>query len=306
LSCLVLSCIIPLNPEYFSSTNNITIAMTTCIEIDDLDFQYEKVEIFKNLTTRLEMNQRYILAGLNGCGKSTLLKIIGGKVLCDANKVHVLGKDPFRDTTLNNDVVFINNSWGTQTMAYSGYNMPLQSSLQVKEMMKALKEQNPERDAELLDILDINPEWRLNAVSEGQRKRVQLYLNLLRPFKVCLLDEITVNLDLLVKDKFLNYLKKETEIRDCCIVYVTHIFDGLEEWATRLVYLHNNKEIETFEIAEIPSIYKFLLEKFKEEYDGSVEEIEEHGREVSRKNAGGYSHGVLGGMIDLKGTKGAR
>lgn len=276
--------------------------MTTCIQIDGLDFQYENVEIFKNLTTELEMNQRYILAGLNGCGKSTLLKIMGGKVLCEASKVKVLGKDPFRDTTLNNDIAFINNSWGTQTMAYSGYNMPLQSSLQVKEMMKALKEQYPERNAELLTILDVNPEWRLNAVSEGQRKRVQLYLNLLKPFKICLLDEITVNLDLLVKDKFMTYLKKETESRPCCIVYVTHIFDGLEDWATKLVYLHNNKDIETFNISAIPNIYKFLLARFREEYDGSVEEIEEHGRAVSTKNAGGYSHGVLGGVLQITST----
>ena len=173
--------------------------------------------------------------------------------------VKVLSKDPFRDTILNNDITFVSNDWGTRTVAYAGYNMPIQSSLKVNEMMVALKKQFPERNQELLEVLDINPEWSLNGVSEGQRKRVQLYLSLLKPFTICLLDEITVNLDLLVKDKFMKYLKKESLERECCIVYVTHIFDGLEEWGTQLIYLKKSKKVEITKIEHIPSIYKHLL-----------------------------------------------
>ena len=68
---------------------------------------------------------------------------------------------------------------------------------------------DPERKKNLLQVLDIDEEWKLNCISEGQRKRVQLYLNLLKPIDFCLLDEITVNLDILVKYKLFNYLKKE-------------------------------------------------------------------------------------------------
>ncbi len=40
-------------------------------------------------------------------------------------------------------------------------------------------------------------EWRrrLNKVSDGQRRRVQICLGLLKPYQVLLLDEITVDLD---------------------------------------------------------------------------------------------------------------
>lgn len=262
------------------------------IEIKNLRFDYDDKTIFKDLSLELYSNNCYILTGLNGCGKSTLMKIISGKCLCEYDKVKVLGKDPFRDTSLNNDIAYIDNNWGTQTVAYSGYNVPLQSSLQVKDMMKDLKLKYPERNDELLELLDINPEWRLNAVSEGQRKRVQLYLNLIKPFKVCLLDEITVNLDLLVKDRFMNYLKLETTRRKCCIIYVTHIFDGLEEWGTKLIYMKNSNTIEMTDVATIPSIYKYLLSNFKTDYVKTVEYDDSH-RNVSRKNAGGYSHGVL-------------
>lgn len=265
------------------------------IEINNLDFGYEKKHIFSNLSMDLYANNCYILSGLNGCGKSTLLKMIGGKVLCEYDKIKVLGKDPFRDTSLNIDITYIDNEWGKQSVAYTGYNMPLQSSLQVKEMMMQVKKLYPQRDKKLLEVLDINPEWRLNAVSEGQRKRVQLYLNLIRPFKICLLDEITVNLDLLVKDRFMNYLKSETKQRECCIIYVTHIFDGLEDWATKLIYMKNNQQIEMHDVESIPSIYQFLLANFKLEgaNKGLNKEREDRNIDINRKNAGGYSHGVM-------------
>ena len=263
-----------------------------CIEIMDLTFKYDNVTIFKNLSLELYSNNFYILSGLNGCGKSTLLKIIGGKTSATYDKVKVLNKDPFRDTTLNRDITFINNEWGMQTVAFCGVT-PLQSSLKVKEMMVKLKEEYPERSNELLKVLDINPEWRLNGISEGQRKRVQLYLCLIKPFQICLLDEITVNLDLLIKDKFMEYLKKEINLRKCCIIYVTHIFDGLEKWATQLIYLKKNKEIQTFPICDIVNIYDFLLFKFKLEYNENEVEKEENSYEISSKNAGGYSNGVL-------------
>jgi len=57
--------------------------------------------------------------------------------------------------------------------------------------------------------------------------------------QVLLLDEITVDLDVLGRADLLAYLRAETEERGACIVYATHIFDGLESWATHLMYLAN-------------------------------------------------------------------
>ncbi len=266
------------------------------IKITDLDFSYEDKTIFKNINLSLKSGNRYVLAGLNGCGKSTLLKIIGGKVLCPSNKVHVKGNDPFRNTICNSYITYINNEWGMRTVAYCGYNIPLQSSITVKEMSKQIKKQYPERNQELLHILDINEEWRLNSISEGQRKRVQLYLNLIKPFDICLLDEITVNLDILVKDKLLDYLKKESIRNNSCIIYVTHIFDGLDNWFTNLIYINKQcviNEVPNREIELSGSIYSFLLEKFKQEEKTSKNDWEQKSDKIVINNAGGYSDGVL-------------
>ena len=96
----------------------------------------------------------------------------------------------------------------------------------------------PDRRDELVGILDIDSKWRMHAVSDGERRRVQLAMGLLRPWSVLLLDEVTVDLDLLSRSEFLAFLKRETEVRECTIVYATHIFDNLADWPSHLVHLH--------------------------------------------------------------------
>lgn len=107
----------------------------------------------------------------------------------------------------------------------------------------------PDRRDELVKILDIDLVWRMHAVSDGERRRVQLAMGLLRPWRVLLLDEITVDLDLLSRSNFLGFLKKETEQRACTIVYATHILDNLAQWPTHLVRMHLGKVKEWGSIA---------------------------------------------------------
>lgn len=97
------------------------------------------------------------------------------------------------------------------------------------------------RCIELLQLLDIDINWRMHIVSDGERRRVQILLGLMNPFDVLLLDEVTVDLDVLVRADLLNFLKHETEVRGSTILYATHIFDGLNEWPTHMLHLRNGR-----------------------------------------------------------------
>ncbi|GAB2229028.1 hypothetical protein Droror1_Dr00023163 [Drosera rotundifolia] len=81
----------------------------------------------------------------------------------------------------------------------------------------------------------------MHRVSDGQRRRVQICMGLLKPFKVLLLDEITVDLDVLARADLLKFLKKECDERGATIIYATHIFDGLEDWPTHIVYVSHGR-----------------------------------------------------------------
>ena len=80
----------------------------------------------------------------------------------------------------------------------------------------------------------------MHKVSDGQRKRVQkIMLALLKPFKLLIIDEFLNELDVVIRDRFFSYLNKECELRNGAIIYATHIFDNLEKWINKVIYISN-------------------------------------------------------------------
>ena len=65
--------------------------------------------------------------------------------------------------------------------------------------------------------------------------------NLQPLFQVLLLDEITVDMDVVGRLDLLDFLKSECEERGATIMYATHIFDGLNKWLTHLAYISDGK-----------------------------------------------------------------
>lgn len=47
-----------------------------------------------------------------------------------------------------------------------------------------------ERRDHLLDILDVDLDWHMHAISDGERRRVQLCMGLMAPWDVLLMDEV--------------------------------------------------------------------------------------------------------------------
>lgn len=165
----------------------------------------------------------------NGAGKTTLLRLLSGKRLAPTNTISVGGKDPFKDGL--EGVTYLGVEWVLNSIVRTDIDVPTL-------LASVGGDAYPERRDELVEILDIDLRWRMHAVSDGERRRVQLAMGLLRPWQVLLLDEITVDLDLLSRSNFLSFLKRETETRSCTIVYATHILDNLAQWPTHLVHMH--------------------------------------------------------------------
>ncbi|KAJ5822874.1 hypothetical protein N7447_005214 [Penicillium robsamsonii] len=203
------------------------------IEVQNLSYKFQDgSDGLENIKMSLPAGSRTLLIGANGAGKTTLLRLLAGKRLAPTDTIAIGGKDPFKDSL--DGVTYLGVEWVLNSIVRTDIDVP---TLLASVGGNAY----PERRDELVDILDIDLRWRMHAVSDGERRRVQLAMGLLRPWQVLLLDEITVDLDLLSRSNFLAFLKRETETRACTIVYATHILDNLAQWPTHLVHMHLGK-----------------------------------------------------------------
>ncbi len=201
-------------------------APAAAIDVRALDFAYAGGPlVLRALDLRVPTGARCLLVGANGSGKTTLLSIAAGRHMAADAAVRVFGRPAFSDTTLVHEVSFI------------GGQFPLDVDLTVDELLAARAGADATRRETLLGVLDIDRRWRMNRVSDGQRRRVQLMLGLLWPCRLLLLDEVTTDLDVIARGDLLAFLRAQATT----ILYATHILEGLEDWATHLAYLHDGK-----------------------------------------------------------------
>lgn len=186
----------------------------------------------------LPPGSRCLLLGANGAGKTTLLRVLGGQHLVPRGTVTVLGGAPFHDTALttSGDLAYLGGNWDRE-VAFAGYSVPLAADMAAGDMLHRVPGADPARVSRIIDALDIDPSWRLHRVSDGQRRRVQIGMGLVKPFKVLLLDEITVDLDVLGRADLMAFLASECADRGATIVYATHILDGLDAWPTHIAFV---------------------------------------------------------------------
>ena len=184
----------------------------------------------------LPVGARCMLVGANGAGKTTLMSVLGGKHKVDEQAVRVLGRAAFEDTTLSAELALLTGNW-THTVSFVGHNVPYQAMEVSRLIESAAAGVDPSRVARLVRLLEVDPSWNLTTVSDGQRRRVQILCKLIKPYRVLLLDEITTDLDLLARNDLLAFLREESEVHGVTILYCTHIFDGLDGWASHVAYV---------------------------------------------------------------------
>ncbi|KAG0147044.1 hypothetical protein CROQUDRAFT_670735 [Cronartium quercuum f. sp. fusiforme G11] len=212
-----------------SSGSDLSSSNTPAIEVTDLHFKFQQdlPEIIRGIDLELTPGSRCLLIGANGAGKSTLLQILAGKRLT-RSKAKVLGQDVFFNTPAG--VTYLGTEWAS--------NPVVRSDLIVSHFLDSIGgyRYKARRDR-LLDILDVDLDWHMHELSDGERRRVQIVQGLMAPWSLLLLDEVTVDLDVMVRQELLEFLIEDTVARGCTVLYATHIFDGLDTFPTHVCHL---------------------------------------------------------------------
>merc|ERR1719174_3528375 len=203
----------------------------------------------KDVVCQFDRGSRVLVGGANGAGKSTLLSIMGGKKMVPRGKCKLLGRDAFHDSSLNTVRMYCGDWWRTSFFF----------NITVAELIGEKYLSSP-RVQELIDIMQINLSWRINAISDGQRRRCQLLECLAEEKEVYVLDEITTDLDLYAREGLLAFLRRETETKGATIFYATHIFDSLADWGTHLVFFSKARVAKSCKMEDLTE-YQDLIAK---------------------------------------------
>jgi CCR4-NOT complex subunit CAF16 len=214
------------------------------VEVRDLTFAYPgaAAPVFDRLSLDVPRGARVLLLGANGVGKSTLLRILAGRHMVAREAVRVLGRSAFHDTSLAGDVAFL------------GGPFPFSVDIRVSEILAGRSRVDPARRARVMELLEVDPGWRMHQVSDGQRRRVQLQLDLERALSLILLDEVTAELDVLARAELLAYLRDESEARGVTVMYASHVLEGLATWGTHLVFLSPGRVRCAAPLAEVAEL----------------------------------------------------
>lgn len=102
--------------------------------------------------------------------------------------------------------------------------------------------------------LGVDSAWQVYALSEGQRRRLHLVIKLMPLYQIALLDEATTDLDIVARRNLLLFLRHDSAMREATVVYCTHIFDGLEGWASHIALMDGKRVARLDNCLSIPAL----------------------------------------------------
>ena len=209
--------------------------------VDDISFSIEDGEIVG-----------YI--GANGAGKSTTIKMMTGILTPTSGKITVDGLVPYEKRKENAKRIGV--VFGQKTQLW--WDLPLSETFTLlKEIYEVSDKDFNERMAFLNSTLSLE-DFMLTPVrslSLGQRMRADIAAALIHNPKVVYLDEPTIGLDVMVKEKVRNAIREINKKYGTTIILTTHDLNDIEELCSRIIIIDDGKKIYDGSLEEIKSRY---------------------------------------------------
>ena len=192
--------------------------------------------------------------GPNGAGKSTTIKMLTGILEPTSGSVEVAGLVPWRRRTanaLNIGVVF-----GQRNQLW--WDLPLIESFELVAAMYGIEparfRSNLARFREIL-ALDDFIETPVRQLSLGQRMRGELTAALLHDPRVVYLDEPTVGLDVLAKERIRSFVDEINREQGTTVILTTHDLADVERLCRRVILIDRGRLLFDGSVDRLKSTY---------------------------------------------------
>lgn len=200
--------------------------MENRLEVENLSYAYPERRALDNVSLSVSCGEIFGLLGPNGSGKTTLFKILSTLMRITSGTVHILGYNLATEVRMIRDflgVVFQHPGLDgkltiVENLRHHGHLYGLSG--------KVLQH----RISELLECFGVSDraKERVEILSGGLQRRVEIAKSLLHSPRVLLLDEPTSGLDITARQQLNDYLGVLAQTEDILVFMTTHLLEDAE------------------------------------------------------------------------------
>lgn len=219
-----------------------------------------------NINLEFKQGEFVVITGESGSGKSTLLNVISGLDSYEEGEMYINGEE----TSHYREVDFHEYRKKYVSNIFQAFNLvnsyTVYQNIELVLLLNGFKRK--EVKTKVLNLIDeVNmtkyKNTKVSKLSGGQKQRVAIARALAKDTPIIVCDEPTGNLDSKSAKEVLKLLKKLSQ--DKLVIMVTHNFDDVREYATRVITMHDGKVLSDKEVVKVDNV--------KYELDDSVRKI---------------------------------
>ncbi len=202
--------------------------------------KYEQIKAVDDISFSISPGEIVGYIGANGAGKSTTIKMMCGILHPSSGTVIIDGMTfDKKRKEINRDMGVV---FGQKTQLW--WDIPLIETFKIlKSIYEINDEEYNERFNYLCDLLDLKDflDQNVRSLSLGQRMRADFAAALIHSPKIVYLDEPTIGLDVLVKDKIRKAIKELNKKYNITVILTTHDMKDIEQLCSRIIIIDKGK-----------------------------------------------------------------
>jgi ABC-2 type transport system ATP-binding protein len=204
--------------------------------------EYRDVRAVDGVSFRLEAGEMVGYIGPNGAGKSTTIKMLTGILVPSGGHIVVDGRVPHEQRVAH--VRRIGVVFGQRSQLW--WDLPTIESFELLRYIYRIPEQRWRKNLDTFtELLDLGPflETPVRQLSLGQRMRADLVAALLHEPAIVFLDEPTIGLDIVAKERIRQFLAHINRERGVTVILTTHDLGDIERLCSRVVLIDHGHVI---------------------------------------------------------------
>ncbi|MBN1438438.1 MAG: ATP-binding cassette domain-containing protein [Anaerolineales bacterium] len=216
--------------------------------------KYERKTAVDHISFSIEPGESVAYVGPNGAGKSTTIKMLTGILHPTGGSLVVRGLNPWHQRITNAKNIGV--VFGQRTQLW--WDLPVQESLRlVADIYEVPEDRFRKNLGDFLEVLDLGPLLARPArqLSLGQRMRCDLAASLLHSPPILYLDEPTIGLDVAVKERIRQFIRRRNRETGVTVLLTTHDLGDIENLCDRMIMIDKGKILFDGPITKIRDWY---------------------------------------------------